>query len=95
MTNLELIVERELTLKEIENIYHIIVEYAHVDYNATLNESENCVEISSDFQVSQEGHQFEYSLPLTEHTTTKNYDKIVKGIAKIIPDDFEFGVETR
>ena len=94
MTKIELIVDRQLSAEEVEKIYDIIAEHVHVERKVTLNESENCVEIDVEIQVMQEGSQFEYTLPLTNHTSDEEYESIVQGIAKIIPDDFEFGVFT-
>lgn len=96
MTNLELIVDRELSQHEVENIYDIINKYAIVEHTVTLNESDGYVDIDSQIQVLQEGHNFEYIIPIRSHlwTSDENYTSIVEGIALAIPDDFEFGVFT-
>jgi len=96
MTNLELIVERELTQLEVEKIYDVINKYAIVEHTVTLNESDGCIEIDSQIEVTQEGRNFEYGIPIQEHIFTDDdgYNAIVEGIASIIPDDFEFGVYT-
>lgn len=94
MTNLELVVERKLSQNEVEKIYDIINKYAIIEHIVTLNESDGYADVESQIQIMQEGNSFEYSILLKQHTDDSGYNAIVNDIAKLISDDFEFGVFT-